>query len=240
MNSPLKLDSPLIKTTSLGKIFKRGEELVSALDSIDLEIGAGEFVAISGASGSGKSTLLHILGLLDVPTSGSYSLKGQEVSGLTEIESAGIRNATFGFIFQSFHLMPKLSALENVAMPLFYSSEPADRAQYTIRAENALSLVHLEGRMHHLPNELSGGQRQRVAIARALIGNPKVVLADEPTGNLDSKNAREVVDLLFALQQKGVTVILVTHDNEIALRAPRRIFLRDGRVASDERGGMCV
>jgi putative ABC transport system ATP-binding protein len=240
MNSPSEIRSPLIKTTSLGKIFKRGDELVGALDNINLEIASGEFVAISGASGSGKSTLLHILGLLDVPTSGSYSLSGKEVSGLTEKESAGIRNATFGFIFQSFHLMPKLSALENVAMPLFYSPEGSDRAQYTIRAQEALSLVHLEGRMRHLPNELSGGQRQRVAIARALIGNPKVVLADEPTGNLDSKNASEVIDLLFALQRKGVTVILVTHDNEIAARAPRKIFLKDGVITSDDRGGVRV
>lgn len=224
----------LIKVNNLTKIFTRGEERIEALRDLSLSIEAGELIAITGPSGSGKSTLMYILGLLDRPTSGSYYLQGKETADLSDDQRSQLRSQLLGFIFQSFHLLPKATALRNVAMPLVYSASysPAlsDR-EMNQRAEEALVRVGLKDRMQHRPNELSGGQRQRVAIARALVNKPKILFADEPTGNLDTRTGREILNLFHALHQEGVTIILVTHDPAVAGIAPRQIRVVDGRVA---------
>ncbi len=208
-----------------------GGEILRVLKGIDLNIERGEYVALMGPSGSGKSTLMNILGCLDTATSGSYELNGVNVSTMTDDELAEIRNKEIGFIFQTFNLLPRTTALENVALPMIYAGvSKADRIK---RAEKVLADVGLADRMDHRPNELSGGQRQRVAVGRALVNNPSIILADEPTGNLDSKTSEEIMNLIDAIHQAGNTVILVTHEEDIAQRAKRVIRLRDGVIESD-------
>ncbi len=226
----------LIKVEGLTKLFHIGAEEIAALRNVTLKINAGEFIAITGASGSGKSTLLYVLGLLDKPTSGHYFLDDIETANLSDDARAKIRNQRLGFIFQGFHLLPRATALRNVMMPLVYAAN--HRAGYseremTERAAEALKKVGLADRLNHLPNELSGGQRQRVAIARALVNDPQILFADEPTGNLDSKSGRGVIELIQQLNGQGVTVLMVSHDQALAASAPRRIVLRDGRIESD-------
>ncbi|MHB0875216.1 MAG: ABC transporter ATP-binding protein [Anaerolineae bacterium] len=213
-----------------------GETEVTALREVSLTIDRGDFVAIMGASGSGKSTLMGILGCLDRPTSGRYFLEGQDVSELSRDELAGIRGSRIGFIFQRFNLLPRMSALKNVALPLLYRSqqtEDEDLDPETV-ATQALDVVGLGDRLHHRPNELSGGQQQRVAIARALVNKPAIVLADEPTGNLDSRSGREIMTILTDLHRSGVTLIMVTHADDIAAHARRVVRLQDGEIVSDE------
>lgn len=222
----------IIKTQGLKKIYQMGEEQVKALDGVDIELERGEYVAIMGPSGSGKSTLMNLLGCLDTPSEGEYWLNGHAVSTLNDDELAQVRNKEVGFVFQSFHLLPRYSALENVQLPLVYSN--IVREERLERAKRALEQVDLTDRIHHRPNELSGGQRQRVAIARALINQPSILLADEPTGNLDSTTGREILNLFEHLHTTGHTIILVTHDPEVASHANRIIRLRDGRVESDK------
>ena len=217
----------------LTKVYRLGEVEVHALRGISLAIARGEFVAILAASGSGKSTLMHILGCLDRPTAGRYVLDGVDVSTLSAEERAEIRRAKLGFVFQNFNLLPRTTALENVELPLVYSAVSLEEQR--TRALAALQAVGLEGREHHLPSQLSGGQQQRVAIARALINNPALILADEPTGQLDSTTGVEVLELFTALNRQGITVILVTHEPDIAAFAQRRIMFRDGHIVSDER-----
>ena len=231
---------PLIKTENLCKVFSRGDEEIRAIRDLNLSIESGEFISITGSSGSGKSTLLYILGLLDKPTSGRYYLQDNSVENLSDTQRAQLRNKFMGFVFQSFHLLPRATALRNVMMPLVYStgtsgvlSEAAQRA----RATEALELVGLGDRMNHRPNELSGGQRQRVAIARAVVNNPKLIFADEPTGNLDSKSGRDILALFERLHAQGVTVLMVTHDPSIAERAHRQLVLKEGALAEDRRRG---
>jgi putative ABC transport system ATP-binding protein len=221
----------IIKTEGLKKIYQMGEEQVKALDGVDIELERGEYVAIMGPSGSGKSTLMNLLGCLDTPSEGEYWLNGHAVSTLNDDELAQVRNKEVGFVFQSFHLLPRYSALDNVQLPLVYSNIP--REERLARAIHALEQVDLTDRIHHRPNELSGGQRQRVAIARALINQPSILLADEPTGNLDSTTGREILNLFEHLHTTGHTIILVTHDPEVASHANRIIRLRDGRVELD-------
>lgn len=221
----------IIKTQGLKKIYQMGEEQVKALDGVDIELERGEYVAIMGPSGSGKSTLMNLLGCLDTPSEGEYWLNGHAVSSLNDDELAQVRNKEVGFVFQSFHLLPRYSALENVQLPLVYSNIP--REERLARAKQTLQEVDLSDRIHHRPNELSGGQRQRVAIARALINRPSILLADEPTGNLDSTTGREILNLFEHLHTAGHTIILVTHDVEVASHANRIIRLRDGRVEMD-------
>jgi putative ABC transport system ATP-binding protein len=219
-------------------VFKRGDEEIAAIKSISLTVEAGEFIAITGASGSGKSTLLYILGLLDKPSSGSYLLDGKPTHDLNDNERAHVRNKTMGFVFQSFHLLPRASALRNVMMPLVYASSyetPILEGEQQRRATEALAMVGLSDRIRHKPNELSGGQRQRVAIARAIVNNPRILFADEPTGNLDSKSGREILALFEKLHEKGVTILMVTHDPAIADRAKRRLVLADGELVGDYR-----
>lgn len=230
---------PLIKTENLNKVFVRGDEEIRAIRDLSLSIEPGEFISITGASGSGKSTLLYILGLLDRPTSGRYFLQGNPVENLTDTERAQLRNRFMGFVFQSFHLLPRASALRNVMMPLVYATGEGaivSEAEQKARALEALALVGLSDRVNHLPNELSGGQRQRVAIARAVVNNPKLIFADEPTGNLDSKSGRDILALFERLHSQGVTVLMVTHDAAIAERAHRRLVLKDGALMEDIRG----
>ncbi|HSE42701.1 MAG TPA: ABC transporter ATP-binding protein [Acidobacteriota bacterium] len=222
----------IIKTQGLKKIYQMGEEQVRALNGVDIEINKGEYVAIMGPSGSGKSTLMNLLGCLDTPSEGEYWLNGQAVSSLTDDELAQVRNKEVGFVFQSFHLLPRYTALENIQLPLVYSN--VSRDERLERAKQTLAEVDLADRMHHRPNELSGGQRQRVAIARALINRPSILLADEPTGNLDSNTGREILNLFERLHTTGNTIILVTHDPEVASHANRVIRLRDGCVESDQ------
>ncbi len=218
----------MIAVAGLTKTYRMGETEVHALRDVTLSVAAGEHLAIMGPSGSGKSTLMNLLGCLDTPTAGSYRLRGHEVSCLADDELARIRNQEIGFVFQTFNLLPRLTALENVALPLLYSRvEPRDQSR---RAAAALELVGLQDRGLHRPAELSGGQRQRVAIARALINEPAIVLADEPTGNLDSVTSREILDLLCELNRRGRTLIMVTHNPEVAARASRVIHLRDGCI----------
>lgn len=210
-----------------------GTSTVRALDGVDLDIKKNEFVAIMGASGSGKSTLMNILGCLDSPTEGTYTLNGNEVSRLSDDELAKTRNFQLGFVFQSFHLLPRLTALKNAALPLLYSFDKQHRSKREERAKEILERVGLSNRMDHKPAELSGGERQRVAIARALINNPDLILADEPTGNLDSTTAVEIMDLFKKLHLQGQTIIMVTHEPSIAAYAQRTIRLKDGRIIDD-------
>ncbi|MBQ9441836.1 MAG: ABC transporter ATP-binding protein [Selenomonadaceae bacterium] len=208
-----------------------GSEIVAALNGVDLKIDSGEFVALMGPSGSGKSTLMNILGCLDRPTEGSYKLLGKEVSHLSDDELAAIRNKTIGFIFQNFNLLPKLTSLENVALPSVYAGLKAkDRLEM---AMDALKKVSLEDRAEHLPSELSGGQRQRVAIARAIAMKPAIIMADEPTGNLDTKSTGEIMEIFRDLHKDGSTIILVTHEPDIAQAADRQILVRDGKIEKD-------
>ncbi len=228
----------LIDLEGVYKIYDMGAEKVHALNGVDLRIARGEYVAIMGASGSGKSTLMNLLGCLDTPSAGSYRLNGVAVEELDDSQLAAIRNKEIGFVFQTFNLLPRTDALHNVELPLIYAGVPRrDRRE---RASRALERVGLADRMHHNPNELSGGQRQRVAIARALVNDPSLLLADEPTGNLDSATSVEIMDLFDELHLGGNTVVLVTHEQEIAEHAWRRVSLRDGKVLSDtptERAG---
>jgi len=225
-----------IALTDVKKIYQMGDTLVAALAGVSLNIRAGEFTAIMGPSGSGKSTLMNILGCLDRPTSGSYMLDNQEVSTLTDDELALTRNKKIGFVFQNFNLLPRITALDNVALPLVYAGvRTAERKQ---RAADALASVGLENRMDHVPNELSGGQRQRVAIARALVNEPTIIMADEPTGALDTKSGNEVMDIFKELNLAGRTIIVVTHEPDIAAHAKRVIHVRDGLIVRDtEREG---
>ena len=222
---------PLIHARDLRKTYHVGGQVVHALDGLDLDIHANEYVALMGPSGSGKSTLMNMLGCLDSPTSGRYILNDQEVSRLEDDALADIRNREIGFVFQTFNLLPRYTALENVALPMVYAG--MGKAERMARAEEVLHQVGLGDRMDHRPNELSGGQRQRVAVGRALVMKPSIVLADEPTGNLDTATSQEVMELFGDIQQAGNTVILVTHEEDIAAYAHRTVRLRDGRVESD-------
>jgi len=221
----------MIKTRNLTKTYLMGEELVKALNGVDIEINRGEYVATMGPSGSGKSTLMNLIGCLDTPSSGEYWLNEQLVSDLTDDQLAQVRNREIGFVFQTFHLLPRYTALENVQLPLIYSNTPVE--ERLALAEQALEMVDLKDRMKHRPNELSGGQRQRVAIARALINHPAILLADEPTGNLDTHTGKEILELFEKLHREGNTIVLVTHDSEVAAHAQRIIRLRDGKVEED-------
>ena len=221
----------LIELKNVYKIYQMGEEAVHALDGVNIAIDQGEFVAIVGSSGSGKSTAMNIIGCLDVPTSGSYHLGGVDVSTMDDDQQAEIRNKMLGFIFQQYNLIPKLSVLENVELPLLYAGLPADERR--ARAIRALERVGLAEKHKNLPSQLSGGQQQRVSIARALAGSPSVILADEPTGALDSRTGREVLGFLKKLNREGDTVVLITHDNSIAVRADRIIRLQDGKIIYD-------
>jgi len=223
----------IICTEDLWKTYEMGAEQVHALRGVNLKINRGEYVAIMGPSGSGKSTLMNLIGCLDSPSKGRYWLNGNQVSELDDDELARIRNKEIGFVFQTFNLLARATALHNVELPLIYSGTPAD--ERITRAKGALAAVDLADRMNHKPNELSGGQRQRVAIARALVNNPSIILADEPTGNLDSQTGNEIMKLLEDLHQKGNTIVLVTHEADIAEHAHRVVHIRDGVVASDER-----
>ena len=227
-------EQPLIRARDLRKTYHVGDQVVHALDGLDLDIGTNEYVALMGPSGSGKSTLMNMLGCLDSPTSGTYTLNGQDVSRLEDDALADIRNREIGFVFQTFNLLPRYTALENVALPMVYAG--FSKAERMDRAQEVLHQVGLGDRMDHRPNELSGGQRQRVAVGRALVMRPSIILADEPTGNLDSATSEEVMELFGDIQKAGHTVILVTHEEDIAAYAQRVVRLRDGRVESDQHG----
>jgi len=221
----------IIQTTEIARRYQMGSEIINALNGVSINIDKGEYVAFMGPSGSGKSTLMNIIGCLDTPTNGTYVLNDMDVSHLTENELAEIRNKEIGFVFQTFNLLPRSSSLDNVALPLIYAGfGKYDREE---RAMEALENVGLADRAHHKPNELSGGQRQRVAIARALVNDPSIILADEPTGNLDSKTSHDIMDLFQQLHDKGNTIIMVTHEEDISHYAHRIIRLRDGLVESD-------
>ena len=221
----------MIRLQGITKEYRMGDQTVRALQGVDLEIERNEMVAFIGASGSGKSTMMNIVGCLDRPSSGEYWLNGRAVAAMSGDELASVRNREIGFIFQSFHLLPRASALDNVAQPLIYRGVPL--RERLARAEQALQRVGLGKRMHHRPNELSGGQRQRVAIARALVGRPAILLADEPTGNLDSATSQEILALIRELHADGQTVVMVTHEPEIADQCRRVVRLRDGKIVSD-------
>jgi putative ABC transport system ATP-binding protein len=223
--------SRIIETHEISKIYQMGSEKVHALQSISIEINKGEYVAFMGPSGSGKSTLMNIVGCLDTPTAGQYILNSKDVSNMTENELAEIRNKEIGFVFQTFNLLPRASSLENVALPLIYAGY--SKSERTERAMEVLDSVGLGNRASHKPNELSGGQRQRVAIARALVNNPSIILADEPTGNLDSKTSYEIMALFDELHSNGNTIIMVTHEDDIAHYAHRIVRLKDGLVETD-------
>ncbi|MCE2845788.1 MAG: ABC transporter ATP-binding protein [Sphingobacteriales bacterium] len=222
---------PVIRVENISRVYKVGSETIHALRSITLDINKNEYVALMGSSGSGKSTLMNVLGCLDTPSDGRYLLNGTDVSGMSDNQLAEIRNSQIGFVFQTFNLLPRSTALENVALPLIYAGLP--KAQRIERAMKALQDVGLSDRVTHRPNELSGGQRQRVAIARALVTQPAIILADEPTGNLDSKTSYEIMGLLEEIHKKGNTVVLVTHEEDIARHAHRIVRLKDGLVESD-------
>ncbi|WP_353117167.1 ABC transporter ATP-binding protein [Myroides odoratus] len=223
----------IIDIKAIKRDFKMGSETVKVLKGVDLQIERGDYVALMGPSGSGKSTLMNILGCLDTPTSGYYSLNGKDVSRLDDDQLAEIRNKDIGFVFQTFNLMPRTTALDNVALPMIYAGRSKEERNQ--RASDVLHMVGLGDRMDHHPNQLSGGQRQRVAVARALVNNPSIILADEPTGNLDTKTSIEIMGLFDEIHRKGNTVILVTHEEDIAEHAHRIIRLRDGVIESDER-----
>lgn len=227
--------NPLIHIRNIKRDFVLGNEIVYVLKGIDLEINKGEYVALMGPSGSGKSTLMNLLGCLDTPTSGTYILNGKDVSQMHDDELAEIRNKEIGFVFQTFNLLPRTTALDNVALPMVYAGFP--KSERNKRATEVLTQVNLSDRMDHQPNQLSGGQRQRVAIARALVNSPSIILADEPTGNLDSKTSVEIMKLFGDIHAQGNTVILVTHEEEIAAYAHRVIRLRDGLIESDTKTG---
>jgi putative ABC transport system ATP-binding protein len=232
VNQKASANGALIELVDIRKVYQMGVSEVNALDGVSLWIERGEYVAVMGPSGSGKSTLMNIVGCLDTPTSGSYKLRGIEIRDRDDDELARIRNQEVGFIFQTFNLLARADALHNVELPMIYAGRPKrDRRE---RAREMLDLVGLGDRSHHRPNELSGGQRQRVAIARALVNEPSIVLADEPTGNLDSKTGLEIMGLLADVHRGGNTVILVTHEEEIAARAERVVRLRDGKIESDQ------
>ena len=225
----------IVKLHKITRTYRTGTVAVDALRGIDLEIREGVFASIMGASGSGKSTLMNILGCLDQPTSGTFHLDGEDVSTFTKNRLANVRNRTIGFVFQSFHLLPRTSALENVELPLLYSDDHLSWKDIHNRAMNALEIVGLADRAKHNPNELSGGQQQRVAIARALVTEPKILLADEPTGNLDSRTSLEIIDIFQTLNREGLTILMVTHESDIARFSERIITLRDGLIISDKR-----
>ncbi|MBI3535035.1 MAG: ABC transporter ATP-binding protein [Deltaproteobacteria bacterium] len=227
----------LIELQDVTKIFTMGDEDIRALDHVNLKIQEGEFISIIGPSGCGKSTLLSLLGLLDQPTTGVYKLDGQNVESIKDDQKAMLRNQKIGFVFQTFHLLPRASALRNVEMPLVYSANYSVQhtgAKMKDMALEALKKVSLTDRANHKPNELSGGQRQRVAIARALVNHPKILLADEPTGNLDSKSGNEILDIFQLLNKSGVTVLLITHDPKIADRAKRKVLMLDGKIVPEK------
>ena len=228
----LKRDNIVIRTYDLWKTYIMGDQEIHAVSGVDVEIKRGEYVAIMGPSGSGKSTLMNLIGCLDTPTKGDYFINGHLVSSMTDDELARIRNKEIGFVFQTFNLFPRATALHNVELPLIYAGMPAE--ERIERAKASLRHVDLEQRMHHKPNECSGGQRQRIAIARALVNNPSILLADEPTGNLDTATGNEIMGLFERLHQQGNTIVLVTHEHDIALHAHRIIFVRDGKVERDE------
>ena len=222
----------LISLQSIKRHYEVGDELVRALDGVDLNINHNEYISIMGPSGSGKSTLMNIIGCLDVPTKGKYKFKNELISEMNDNQLANIRNEKIGFVFQTFNLLPKLNAMQNVEVPLIYSS--LGRKDRIERAEEALHIVGLQDRMNHKPNELSGGQRQRVAIARALVNKPSIILADEPTGNLDSKSGNEILKFFAKLHKDGNTIIMVTHEESVAKLSKRRIDNFDGKIARDE------
>jgi putative ABC transport system ATP-binding protein len=225
----------MIRLESITRSFLLGKESVPVLNGIDLKIHEGEFAAIMGPSGSGKSTLMNIIGCLDKPTEGEYYLGGENVSHYNDKELARVRNQSIGFVFQQFHLLPRLSALKNVELPMIYAG--ISKKERQTRAEEALIKVGLIDRMNHLPNALSGGQKQRVAIARAIVNTPKLILADEPTGALDSKTSKDIMEQFKELNEEGVTIIVVTHESEVAEYANRTIMVRDGRILSPSEGG---
>jgi len=229
----LKRDGIVIRTYDLWKTYIMGDQEINAVSGVDVEIRRGEYVAIMGPSGSGKSTLMNLIGCLDTPTRGEYFINGNLVSAMTDDELARIRNKEIGFVFQTFNLLPRATALHNVELPLIYSGMGGEAR--IARAQKALQQVDLEKRMYHKPNELSGGQRQRVAVARALVNDPSILLADEPTGNLDTATGNEIMALFERLHQQGNTIVLVTHEHDIALHAHRIIYVRDGKVAKDEK-----
>src|ERR1017187_6507155 len=228
----LKRDGIVIRTYDLWKTYVMGDQEIHAVSGVDIEIKRGEYVAIMGPSGSGKSTLMNLIGCLDTPTKGQYFINGNLVSEMSDDDLARIRNREIGFVFQTFNLLPRATSLHNVELPLIYSGISSDKR--VEMAKNAMRQVDLEKRMYHKPNELSGGQRQRVAVARALVNNPSILLADEPTGNLDTATGNEIMGLFERLHQQGNTIILVTHEHDIALHAHRIVHVRDGKVEKDE------
>ena len=233
-----KKDAIAIRLRDIKKIYKMGGQKLAALNGINLDIKRGEFAALMGPSGSGKSTLMNILGCLDRPTVGSYELEGKEVAHLSDDELAVMRNKHIGFVFQNFNLLSRISSLENVALPLVYAGVGASERRK--RAQEVLEAVGLGDRAGHLPNELSGGQRQRVAIARALVNNPEIIMADEPTGNLDTKSTKEIMEIFQEMHGRGKTIILVTHEPEIAVCANRQLLVRDGVITRDEGKGVVL
>lgn len=222
----------VIRLVDIVKSYIMGDSVVHALDHVNVHIGEGEFTSIMGPSGSGKSTMMNILGCLDRPTSGHYFLRGRDIAGYNDDELAHTRNAEIGFVFQNFNLLPKLTAQVNVALPLVYAG--INEEERMVRAARALESVGLGNRLDHKPNEMSGGQRQRVAIARALVNNPAIIMADEPTGNLDTKSSYEIMDIFKAMNDEGKTIVMVTHEPDIAQQTKRILVMRDGKLVSDE------